>query len=55
MAVKLGDLLLKAKLITPDQLELALKSQKEEGGKPGETYNIGGRSERRNLEVVNTV
>src|SRR6266511_4070793 len=36
MAVKLGDLLLKAKLITPDQLELALKSQKEEGGKLGE-------------------
>src|SRR5262249_56119463 len=36
MAVKLGDLLLKARLITPDQLELALKSQKEEGGKLGE-------------------
>jgi type IV pilus assembly protein PilB len=36
MAVKLGDRLLKAKLITPDQLELALKSQKEEGGKLGE-------------------
>jgi type IV pilus assembly protein PilB len=36
MAVKLGDLLLKAKLITPDQLEIALKSQKEEGGKLGE-------------------
>src|SRR6266540_980754 len=36
MAVKLGDLLLKAKLITPDQLEAALKSQREEGGKIGE-------------------
>jgi type IV pilus assembly protein PilB len=36
MAVKLGDLLLKAKLITPEQLDLALKSQKEEGGKLGE-------------------
>ena len=36
MAVKLGDLLLKAKLTTPDQLEAALKSQREEGGKLGE-------------------
>ncbi len=36
MAVKLGDLLLKAKLITQDQLEAALKSQREEGGKLGE-------------------
>src|SRR5450755_3906479 len=36
MAVKLGDLLLKAKLITPEQLDIALKSQKEEGGKLGE-------------------
>src|SRR3984893_1034968 len=36
MAVKLGDLLLKAKLITPDQLDAALKSQREEGGKLGE-------------------
>ena len=24
-------------------------------GRPGETYNVGGRNERRNLEVVNTV
>jgi dTDP-glucose 4,6-dehydratase len=26
-----------------------------EGGQPGETYNVGGHSERTNLEVVNTV
>jgi type IV pilus assembly protein PilB len=36
MTVKLGDLLLRAKLITPDQLDAALKSQREEGGKLGE-------------------
>ena len=36
MAVKLGDLLLKAKLISQDQLDVALKSQREEGGKLGE-------------------
>src|ERR1700694_1145988 len=36
MAVKLGDLLLKAKLITQDQLDAALKSQRDEGGKLGE-------------------
>jgi type IV pilus assembly protein PilB len=36
MAVKLGDLLLKAKLISQDQLDAALKSQREEGGKLGE-------------------
>src|SRR5712691_3948833 len=36
MAVKLGDLLLKAKLITQEQLDAALKSQREEGGKLGE-------------------
>ncbi len=36
MAVKLGDLLLKAKLITQEQLDTALKSQREEGGKLGE-------------------
>ena len=35
MAVKLGDLLLKAKLITQEQLDAALKSQREEGGKIG--------------------
>jgi dTDP-glucose 4,6-dehydratase len=26
-----------------------------EGGKPGETYNVGGNSERNNLHVVNTI
>src|SRR5580765_1146068 len=36
MAVKLGDLLLKAKLISQEQLDAALKSQREEGGKIGE-------------------
>src|SRR6266542_1356127 len=36
MAVKLGDLLLKAKLITQGQLDAALQSQREEGGKIGE-------------------
>jgi type IV pilus assembly protein PilB len=36
MAVKLGELLLKAKLITQEQLDAALKSQREEGGKIGE-------------------
>jgi type IV pilus assembly protein PilB len=36
MAVKLGDLLLKAKLISQEQLDAALKSQREEGGKLGE-------------------
>jgi type IV pilus assembly protein PilB len=36
MVIKLGDLLLKAKLITQEQLEAALKSQREEGGKMGE-------------------
>src|SRR5262252_1009081 len=36
MAVKLGDLLLKSKLINQDQLDAALKSQREEGGKLGE-------------------
>src|SRR5713101_2114026 len=36
MAVKLGELLLKAKLITPDNLAEALKEQKASGGKLGE-------------------
>jgi type IV pilus assembly protein PilB len=36
MAVKLGDLLLKAKLVTSEQIDAALKLQKEEGGKFGE-------------------
>jgi len=46
MAVKLGDLLLKAKLITQDQLDAALKSQREEGGKLGEALvRVGAVSE----------
>jgi type IV pilus assembly protein PilB len=36
MAVKLGELLLKAKLVTNEQIDAALKLQKEEGGKFGE-------------------
>src|SRR5512135_1224032 len=36
MAVKLGELLLKAKLINPDQLQEALKHQKDSGMKLGE-------------------
>ncbi|HYR46276.1 MAG TPA: type II secretion system protein GspE, partial [Thermoanaerobaculia bacterium] len=34
--MKLGDLLLKAKLVTQEQVDAALKSQREEGGKLGE-------------------
>ena len=46
MVVKLGDLLLKAKLITQDQLEAALKVQREEGGKLGEALvRVGAVSE----------
>ena len=46
MAVKLGDLLLKSKLITTDQLEKALKLQREEGGKIGEALvRVGAVSE----------
>ncbi|HRY43714.1 MAG TPA: type II secretion system protein GspE, partial [Thermoanaerobaculia bacterium] len=37
MAVKLGELLLKAKLINAEQLAAALKQQKESGVKLGET------------------
>jgi type IV pilus assembly protein PilB len=37
MSVRLGELLTKASLITPDQLKEALKLQKETGGKLGET------------------
>jgi len=36
MPMKLGELLVKAKLINPEQLDQALKNQKEEGGKLGE-------------------
>ena len=37
MSVRLGELLTKASLISPDQLKDALKLQKETGGKLGET------------------
>src|SRR5207253_4497048 len=37
MSVRLGELLTKASLITPDQLKEALRLQKETGGKLGET------------------
>ncbi len=36
MPLKLGDLLLKANVITQEQLDTALKDQREEGGKLGE-------------------
>ena len=36
MPLKLGDLLLKANVISPEQLDAALKDQREEGGKLGE-------------------
>src|SRR6478609_3711780 len=38
MAVRIGELLLKEKLITPDQLQQALNQQKANGGKLG--YNL---------------
>src|SRR5258706_15474399 len=37
MSVRLGELLTKASLISPDQLKEALKLQKDTGGKLGET------------------
>src|SRR6476661_4920341 len=46
MAVKLGDLLPKPNLITQEQLEAALKLQREEGGKIGEALvRVGAVSE----------
>ena len=36
MPLKLGDLLLKSNIITQEQLDAALKNQREEGGKLGE-------------------
>src|SRR4029453_15580684 len=46
MAVKPGHLLLKQKLITQEQLEAALKLQREEGGKIGEALvRVGAVSE----------
>jgi len=53
MVVKLGDLLLKAKLITQDQLEAALKLQREEGGKLGEALvRVGAASESAITETL---
>jgi type IV pilus assembly protein PilB len=53
MVVKLGDLLLKAKLITQDQLEAALKLQREEGGKLGEALvRVGAVSESNITETL---
>jgi type IV pilus assembly protein PilB len=53
MVVKLGDLLLKAKLITQDQLDAALKSQREEGGKMGEALvRVGAVSENDITETL---
>src|ERR1700730_449351 len=53
MAVKLGDLLLKQKLITQEQLETALKLQREEGGKIGEALvRVGAVSERDITETL---
>jgi type IV pilus assembly protein PilB len=55
MAVKLGDLLLRAKLITQDQLDAALKSQREEGGKLGEALvRIGAVAEADITETLST-
>ncbi len=53
MAVKLGDLLVKAKLVTPEQVEAALQSQKDQGGKFGEALiRIGAVSEQDITETL---
>ena len=53
MAVKLGDLLLKAKLVTPEQVDAALVSQRTEGGKFGEALiRIGAASEQDITETL---
>ena len=53
MVVKLGDLLVKAKLITPEQVDAALKSQRDEGGKFGEALiRIGAVSEEDITETL---
>jgi type IV pilus assembly protein PilB len=53
MTVRLGDLLLRTKLITPDQLDVALKSQREEGGKLGEALvRVGALSEAAITETL---
>lgn len=48
----LGDLLIQAKLITPEQLELALKEQKQTGGKLGEILTKRGLLSERELIAV---
>jgi len=53
MAVKLGDLLVKAKLITSEQVDAALLSQRAEGGKFGEALiRIGAVSEQDITETL---
>jgi type IV pilus assembly protein PilB len=53
MAVKLGDLLVKAKLITAEQVDAALLSQRTEGGKFGEALiRIGAASEQDITETL---
>jgi len=53
MAVKLGDLLVKAKLVTPEQVDAALLSQRAEGGKFGEALiRIGAVSEQDITETL---
>jgi type IV pilus assembly protein PilB len=53
MALKLGDLLIKAKLVTPEQVEAALQSQRDEGGKFGESLiRIGAVTEQDITETL---
>jgi type IV pilus assembly protein PilB len=53
MVVKLGDLLVKAKLVTPEQVDAALLSQRTEGGKFGEALiRIGAASEQDITETL---
>jgi type IV pilus assembly protein PilB len=53
MALKLGDLLVKAKLVTSEQVEAALQSQRDEGGKFGEALvRIGAASEEDITETL---
>ena len=53
MAVKLGDLLLKARLVSQDQVDAALKSHREEGGKFGEALvRIGAVTEGQITETL---
>ena len=53
MALKLGDLLVKAKLVTSEQVEAALQSQRDEGGKFGEALiRIGAATEQEITETL---